>query len=301
MTTANVDTLVLGELKCWRITTAQAELVIAQQGAQILRYQRAGQAPLLWLSEQALFKQGKSVRGGVPVCWPWFGHLQRNPEAVQAMYDAEPAPAHGLVRGRDWQLLGMQEQGDTVRVEFDMPQAQGALPDWPHSVELRLCVTMGETLEVTLSNRNLGAQPVTISQALHTYFAVSDVRQVQVHGVEELTYIETLADWQQRTQQSALTFAGETDRIYLDPPTLLSIVDPQHDRRTTLHTQGSRSAVIWNPWTERAAELPDMADEAWQGMLCIETANAWHDVLTLAPGAHHALSVKISSAPLERR
>ena len=202
MTTANVDTLVLGELKCWRITTARAELVIAQQGAQILRYRKTGEPALLWLSEQALFKQGKSVRGGVPVCWPWFSNLRRNPEAVQAMYNGEPAPAHGLVRGFDWQLLGIEEQGDTVRLEFDMPQAQGGLPDWPHSVELRLCIALGDSLHITLSNRNLGAQPVTLSQALHTYFAVSDVRQVQVQGVEGLDYIETLADWEQRTQQA---------------------------------------------------------------------------------------------------
>lgn len=296
--TTTVETLTLGALECWRITTAQAELVIARQGAQILRYQRKGAAPLLWLSEEALFKQGKSVRGGVPVCWPWFGDLRRNPETVQAMYGGETPPAHGLVRGRDWQLLGVEERGDTVHLEFDLPEAQGSLPDWPHSVELRLKVTLGDTLQVTLSNRNLGPQPVTLSQALHTYFAVGDVRQVQVHGVEGLAYIETLADWEQRTQPGALTFAGETDRIYLDPPERLSIVDPRHDRRITLHTQGSRSAVIWNPWTERAKALPDMGDEAWQGMLCIETANAWHDVLTLAPGAHHSLSVTIGSESL---
>lgn len=298
MTPANVKTITLGALTCWHITTAQAELVIARQGAQILRYQRAGEAPLLWLSDEALFKQGKSVRGGVPVCWPWFGDLRRNPEAVQAMYTGEPPPAHGLVRGRDWQLLGVEQRGDTLHLEFDMPEAQGALTDWPHSVELRLSIALGETLEVTLGNRNLGTQPVTLSQALHTYFAVSDVCQVQVQGVEGLAYIETLADWAQRTQQGALAFAGETDRIYLDPPECLSIVDPGHDRRITLHTQGSRSAVIWNPWTERATALPDMADEAWQGMLCIETANAWHDVLTLAPGACHSLSVWIGSQPL---
>ncbi|WP_296266962.1 D-hexose-6-phosphate mutarotase [Pseudomonas sp. UBA6562] len=296
--TTTVETLTLGVLECWRITTAQAELVVARQGAQILRYQRSGAAPLLWLSDEALFKQGKSVRGGVPVCWPWFGDLRRNPETVQAMYSGEPPPAHGLARGRDWQLLGIEERGDTVHLEFDLPEAQGALPDWPHSVELRLSVALGDTLQVTLSNRNLGPQPVTLSQALHTYFAVGDVRQVQVQGVEGLAYIETLADWEQRTQQGALAFAGETDRIYLDPPERLSIVDPQHDRRITLHTQGSHSAVVWNPWTERAAALPDMGNEAWQGMLCIETANAWHDALTLAPGARHSLSVTIGSESL---
>lgn len=298
MTSANVESLLHGELNCWRITTRDAELLIAQQGAQVISYQRFGEPPVLWLSDQALFNKGKSVRAGVPVCWPWFGNLQRNPAAVQAMYHDEQAPAHGLVRGRDWQLLGIEASGETVRIEFALPEAQGELPGWPHTVELTLVIELGSSLELTLTSRNLGDAEVTISQALHSYFAVSDVRKVEVHGVEGLNYIETLADWAQRSQQGALTFSGETDRIYLQAPDRLSIVDTPHNRRITLHTRGSNSAVIWNPWTERAADLPDMADDGWQGMLCIETANAWDDVITLAPGASHALGVKISSEPL---
>ena len=104
MSTPKVESEQHGELNCWRITTDSAELLVAQQGAQVLSYQRLGEPPLLWLSEQAIFKQGKSVRAGVPVCWPWFGQLSRNPQAAQAMYQGAEQPAHGMVRGRDWQL-----------------------------------------------------------------------------------------------------------------------------------------------------------------------------------------------------
>lgn len=298
MSTPKVESEQHGELNCWRITSDTAELLIAQQGAQILSYQRLGEPPLLWLSEQAIFKQGKSVRAGVPVCWPWFGNLKRNPSAVQAMYGAEEAPAHGLVRGRDWQLLGIEGSGDSVRVEFTLPDTQGNLPGWPHNVELTLTIVMAEQLSITLSSYNLDNVPVTISQALHSYFAVSDVREVTVEGVDSLAYIETLADWEQRTQQGDLGFAGETDRIYLQTPEQLSIVDPNWNRRICLNSSGSRSAVIWNPWVGRAAELPDMADDGWQRMLCIETANVWDDVVTLAPGATHSLSLKIDSERL---
>ncbi|MNE73666.1 putative glucose-6-phosphate 1-epimerase [compost metagenome] len=124
------------------------------------------------------------------------------------------------------------------------------------------------------------------------------MREVQVEGVDGLGYIETLADWAQRTQQGNLGFAGETDRIYLQAPEQLSIVDPNWNRRIRLTSSGSRSAVIWNPWIARAAELPDMADDGWQRMLCIETANVWDDVVTLAPGATHSLSVSIASENL---
>ena len=298
MATFKVETEQHGELNCWRISSDRAELLIAQQGAQILSYQRVGEPPLLWLSDQAIFRQGKSVRAGVPVCWPWFGNLQRNPQSVQSLYRGEQAPAHGLARTRDWQLLGIEESGSELRIEFGLPEAQGDLPDWPHDVELKLLVVLGDELELSLTSRNMGNTPVTISQALHSYFAVSDVRQARVEGVEGLAYIETLADWEQRQQQGALTFAGETDRIYLDTPTTLSIVDPHWSRRITLTSSGSRSAVIWNPWTERAKELADMADDGWQRMLCIETANVMGDVVTLAPGASHTLGVSIGSKPL---
>ncbi|MFV3380849.1 D-hexose-6-phosphate mutarotase [Pseudomonas sp. NY15354] len=298
MATFQVETEQHGELNCWRITSNHAELLIAQQGAQVLSYQRLGEPPLLWLSDQAIFRQGKSVRAGVPVCWPWFGNLQRNPQAVQAMYHGEQAPAHGLARTRDWQLLGIEEAAEGLRIEFSLPQALGDLPGWPHEVELKLLIEMGTQLKMTLSSLNQGNDSVTISQALHSYFAVSDVRQARVEGVDNLGYIETLADWELRQQHGALGFAGETDRIYLQTPDLLKIVDPQWNRRITLHSTGSRSAVIWNPWTERARELTDMADDGWQRMLCIETANVWDDAVTLAPGASHSLSVTIASEAL---
>ncbi|MFY9961507.1 D-hexose-6-phosphate mutarotase [Pseudomonas sp.] len=298
MSTPKVESEQHGELNCWRITTDSAELLVAQQGAQVLSYQRLGEPPLLWLSEQAIFKQGKSVRAGVPVCWPWFGQLSRNPQAVQAMYQGAEPPAHGLVRGRDWQLLGIAETGDTVRVDFNLPDTQGDLPGWPHNVELKLSIVLGEQLTIALTSYNLDNVPVTISQALHSYFAVSDVREVNVEGVDGLRYIETLADWESRAQQGDLGFAGETDRIYLQAPKKLSIVDPAWNRRIHLSSSGSRSAVIWNPWTDRAAQLTDMANDGWQRMLCIETANVWDDVVTLAPGATHTLSLTLGSEPL---
>lgn len=298
MSTPKVESEQHGELNCWRITSNHAELLVAQQGAQVLSYQRLGEPPLLWLSDQALFKRGKSVRAGVPVCWPWFGNLQRNPLSVRQQYQDREAPAHGLVRGRDWQLLGIDSSGDTLHLSFSLPETRGELPGWPHKVELTLDIRMGEHLDLSLTSHNLGDASVTLSQALHSYFAVSDVRSVHVEGVKGLDYIETLADWEQRTQQTDLTFSGETDRIYLDTPVGLSIVDPAWNRRIRLETRGSRSAVIWNPWTERAAQLPDMADDGWQRMLCIETANVWDDIVELAPGTRHTLGLTLSSEHL---
>ena len=299
MSTPNVEAVKLDELNCWRIRHGQAELLVAQQGAHILSYQLAGQPPLIWLNDEAVFKTGKSIRAGVPVCWPWFGVFDRNPQSVQAMRVSNDAPsAHGFVRAMDWELGGIEAEGDSLKVEFLLPYPDGGFPGWPHQVDLTLSIRLDEQLHIHLTSHNRGAETVSISQALHSYFAVSDVREVHVEGVGGLKYIETLDNWKTVTQTGDLRFTGETDRIYLDAPPLLSIVDPAWERRIELTSTGSRTAVIWNPWIDRAAAFSDMADDGWQRMLCIETANVMDDVVNLKPGASHTLGVSVGSKPL---
>ena len=296
MNTPNVEAVKLDQLNCWRIRQGQAELLVAQQGAHILSYQLAGQPPLIWLNDEAVFQTGKSIRAGVPVCWPWFGNFERNPPSVQAMrVSDQPASAHGLVRALDWELEGIETEGDSLNVVFALPVPENGLPGWPHQVDLKLNIRLDEQLQIDLTSHNWGTDSVTISQALHSYFAVSDVRNVHVEGVDGLQYIETLDNWNTVTQHGDLRFSGETDRIYLNTPDKLSIVDPAWERRIELTARGSRSAVIWNPWIERAAAFSDMADDGWQRMLCIETANVLGDVVTLAPGESHTLGVSIAS------
>ncbi|CAM3458038.1 D-hexose-6-phosphate mutarotase [Pseudomonas floridensis] len=296
---SSVEPVQYDELNCWRIRHGDAELLVAQQGAHILSYQRDGQQPLIWLNEEAVFKQGKPIRAGMPICWPWFGNLERNPESVQAMrQSAEPAKAHGEVRALDWEMLGVGEDGAALLVEFVLPQAEGKLPGWPHNVALKLSIRLDDALNVSLVSYNCGTEAVTISQALHTYFAVSDSRQVSVEGLDGLRYIETLENWEEREQSGDLTFTGETDRIYLDTPGLLSIVDPHWQRRIQIHSSGSNSAILWNPWIEKTSRFTDMAADGWQRMVCVETANVLSDVVTLAPDDMHILNVSIWSEPL---
>ena len=291
--------LKMGELDCWHFIHGQAQLLIAKQGAQVLSYQTGDEQPIIWLNEKAQYTHGKGIRTGMPVCWPWFGNLALNPPSVQAMYHShEPAPAHGLVRTREWELLDFDDAGEALHIELGLPLVDGGLPGWPHHVALTLSIRLDTHLHLSLTSHNRGDSPVSISQALHSYFAVSDVRQVHVDGVDGLTYIETLDDWKHVKQSGDLSFSGETDRIYLDTPDTLSIVDPQWARRIDLKSRGSRSAVIWNPWVEKTARFSDMAANGWQRMLCIETANVMDDVITLEPGASHTLGVSISSTPL---
>lgn len=298
-TLPTVEQLVVDELVCWRVHTRHAELLLTQQGAQVLSYQPHGEEPVIWLSSQAGYQKGKAVRGGVPVCWPWFGDLRRNPAEIQGMHQGGPiCPAHGLVREREWQLLGIDSEGPAVRLDFALDTSSEPLSGWPHAAELKLSILLDERLQMTLSTRNLGDSPLALSQALHSYFAVSDIREVEVEGLSGCRYIETLEDWQQRKQQGNIRFNGETDRIYLDTPRRMSILDRAWKRRIELDVSGSSSAVVWNPWIDKSRRLSQFDGDAWQGMLCIETARVMDDFLVLKPGDEHRMELKVSSKSL---
>lgn len=296
LTAKQVERIELEQLVCWRVCSPQAELLVAEQGAQLLSYRRYGEPPVIWLSEQARYLRGQGVRGGVPVCWPWFGDLQRNPPAVQVMVQGE-APFHGLTRTLDWQLLEMQEAGEQVSLSLGLDLPNG-LPGWPHAASVRLDIQLGDDLQLRLITRNPGSTPLAISQALHSYFAVSDIRQVRVRGLDGCGYIETLEDWAPRVQQGDLQFSGETDRIYHALPARLLLDDPQWQRRIVLESSGSSSAILWNPWIDKSQRLSQFDADAWQGMLCIETANVLDDFVLLAPGAEHVLGLRVVSEKL---
>ncbi len=276
----------------WRLRCGQAQLDICQQGAQILSYfPNINQPALIWLSDCAQYAQGQGVRGGVPVCWPWFGDIQCNPSAVQKMTSAN-APFHGLARTMDWQLLNSSADNDGVQLTLQLDASQG-LAGWPHAARLQLQIEVAECLTIRLHNHNLGSEPLAISQALHTYFAVSDIRQVAVQGLAGCSYHETLENWQLREQAGALSFTGETDRVYLQVPEHVQIIDKGWQRRIHLRAQGSSSAIVWNPWIDKAQTLSGFASAAWQQMLCIENANVQNDHLLLAPGARHCLQLEL--------
>ncbi|WP_022966950.1 D-hexose-6-phosphate mutarotase [Denitrificimonas caeni] len=277
----------------WRLRFGSAQLDICQQGGQILSYfADIEQPPLIWLSDCAEYLRGQGVRGGVPVCWPWFGDIQRNPLAVQKMTTVG-APFHGLARTLDWQLIHSSAAKNGVQLSLQLDASQG-LSAWPHAAILQLHIELGERLTIRLDNHNLCSEPLAISQALHTYFAVSDIRKVTVQGLAGCPYHETLEQWQPREQIGDLSFSGETDRVYLDVPTHLQIVDQGWQRRIHLRTQGSESAIVWNPWIAKAQMLSGFSNDAWQQMLCIENANVLADHLLLAPNQRHSLTLELS-------
>ncbi len=295
--TPTAERFIQDDLALWRITTPHGQALVAEQGAQLLSYVPDGEQPLVWLSEQARYVRGESVRGGVPVCWPWFGDLERNPAQVRAGVHADlhaQAPKHGFVRTQDWTHAETSIETQAVTLVFRLDVVKGA-SGWSQPAHLTLRLRFADTLTVELGVTNESPEPMIVSQALHTYFAVSDVRQVQVLGVDGARFVDTLDDWQIKTQAGVLRFNGETDRIYLDVGKTLVIEDPGWSRSIQIQTAHSASAVIWNPWTDKAARLSQFADDAWQRMLCIETARVWDDLLTIAPGETGYMAVHVQT------
>jgi glucose-6-phosphate 1-epimerase len=281
------------ELDCLHIHTPHGVALMALQGAQLLSYTPAGGHPLIWLSEQATFKAGNAVRGGVPVCWPWFGVYDRNPPSVLDSVGAGPdAASHGVVRGVDWQLAEQRFEGDTAELVFtlDMPQGLGV---WRHASRLTLQARFGASIDLSLSTRNLGPDAYTVSLALHSYFAVSDSRRIAIDGLQGDRYIDTARGWQSGVETGPITIHEETDRIYPRVDNPIVIQDPQWRRSIHITPANSHSAIVWNPWIDKAARLSDYADDAWQRMVCVESARVLDDVLTVAPGAAETVGVNI--------
>lgn len=278
------------ELPALRVRNHHADALIALQGAQVLEYTPRGQQPVLWLSETAEFRRGAAVRGGIPVCWPWFGDLARNPEPVRTLITGL-APAHGLVRARDWTLSNIVETDTHTEITLCYPGT--ALPShW--RAELSLTIAIGATLQLRLSTRNAGAVPLHFTQALHTYFAISDINEAEILGLDHSPYLDTLEQWRERRQAGTLRVEGEVDRIYLDTPEHIEIRD-KNWRRSLRIRSNSRSAVVWNPWIEKSKRLSQFKPDAWQRMLCIESANVMGDSVRLERGAEHQLELQIGS------
>jgi glucose-6-phosphate 1-epimerase len=257
---------------------------ICLYGGQVLSYLPTGESEdLLFLSRQAWFQEGKAIKGGIPVCWPWFGP---DPEGAGR-------PAHGLARTRLWRLAdgALQEDGSTwVRLELELDEAARAA--WPQPLDLSLEVTVGPVLTLALTTRNRGAEPVTVTQGLHTYFRVGDVTRAAVHGLDGRRYIDKLDGGAEKTQDGPVTISGEVDRIYTGVEGHLVLEDPALGRSVRIASGGSASAVVWNPWVETARAMADLGDEDYRELLCVETTNAGPDAVEVPADGEHCLMAR---------
>jgi glucose-6-phosphate 1-epimerase len=262
-----------------------AELYL--HGAHLCRWQPRSQPhPVLWMSGRSRFEAGAPIRGGVPICFPWFGPKAGDPSA----------PVHGVVRISSWNLDGVALEPDgSVIVRLSLDCGALANPHVPRDLVLAYELRLGHDLSMAFTVTNPGDAPITFEEALHTYLAVGDVRQVSVSGLEGAIYVDKVDGAKRKTQTDALiTIAGETDRLYLDTGAAVTLTDPGLGRRIRVEKTGSRSSVVWNPWVAKSRAMADFGDDEWPGMICIETANAADNAVTVPPHASHSMTATLS-------
>ena len=272
-----------GGLTMVEVSNAQATATIALQGAHLLTWAPKGQQPVIWLSTAAKFAPGKSVRGGIPICWPWFG-----PHESEKSF-----PAHGYARTVEWDVVETEALANgATRLLFRFNGNEASAKMWPHNTPCDYQLTIGAALEMELLTRNQEKTPVTIGQALHTYFAISNIREVAVDGLDGCPYLDKVDGFKRKQQDGAVSFSGETDRIYLDSTADCLIDDAAMKRRIRISKRSSASTIAWNPWIEKAEQMGDLGERSYLGMVCVESANAADDVATIPAGGEHLLYVR---------
>ncbi len=274
-----------GGLQRVLVETPLAEAEIYRHGAHVTHFQPRGQKPVLFMSEKSSFEAGKPIRGGVPICFPWFG----------AREDGRPGPAHGFARLLEWELTGAEEAGDgDIEIHLRLVSREATHKEWAGDFELNYAVRIGTALSLKLDVRNTSNQEMRIEEALHTYLAVSDVRKASIEGLAGVTYSDRVGTPHTETEGAkAIRITAETDRIYLNTRSTCVVDDPGWGRRVVVEKSGSNTTVVWNPWIAKAKAMPDFGDEEWPGMLCIETCNVREFGVTLAPGQSHTMGAVI--------
>ncbi|MDR0283478.1 MAG: D-hexose-6-phosphate mutarotase [Propionibacteriaceae bacterium] len=260
---------------------------IYHHGAHVTDWTPTGERPVLWLSEHAQFKSGSAIRGGVPICWPWFGGGQRG----------TASPLHGFARLTNWYLVRTDETAESVTATYLLVNARRDKFDF--SYRLTYVVSFGRELTATLTVRNTDVRRFTFEAALHAYLAVGDIRQLTVTGLEDTEFLDRVAGHEigPHHQTGDVTFEGETDRIY-HATGEIGLADPVIGRRLSLTRTGSEDAVVWNPWVAKAHAMTDFGDDEWTSMVCVETANVAEHAVTLHPGREHVMGFTLRTAPL---
>ncbi len=270
------------------INNARAHATVSTYSGQLLSYRpKDRQEDLLFVSDKAYYEAGKAIKGGIPVCWPWFGPDPEN----------RGRPAHGFVRNRQWQVSGSESLADgSTKIILSITDSEATRALWPHPFRLDIEITVGDTLRVELVTHNTGNDSITISQALHSYFRVGDITSVSVLGLDGINYIDKANDSARKTQAGPLTISSEVDRIYTDTSGDLTIDDASLERKISIASSGCSTAVVWNPWVNIAASMADLGDDDYLQMLCVETANAGPETVTITAGDCYRLSAEYSIA-----
>jgi glucose-6-phosphate 1-epimerase len=268
------------------ITTAEAAGEVYLHGAHVTSWKPRGAEEVLFVSTQSRWEDGRAIRGGVPICFPWFAEKADDPSA----------PMHGFVRTKGWQLESIVQDGEAVTISLFTESDESTKRWWPADFHLAYRATFGAELSLELVLTNTGSAALRFEEALHTYFRVGDIEKARLLGLDGVAYLDKTDRNREKVQAGPLTIVSETDRIYLNTSHAIELEDQALRRRVRLARENSRTAVVWNPWVQKAKALSDFGDAEWTQMICIETSNVSAFAVDLAPGQQHHMKAIIHVA-----
>jgi D-hexose-6-phosphate mutarotase len=273
-----------GDIPWLELSNPLGYIELCLQGAHLTRWRTQSGRQVFWMSKKARMQRAKAIRGGVPLCWPWFG---AHPEVADF-------PAHGIARIALWQPVSLRRDASghaVLELVLDSDQLDDSLQRlWPFASRLTYRIELGASLRLQLTTLNRSDHDLPVSQALHTYFSVGDLASARVSGLEQVEYLDKPSGFTRcPAAGEAIRFDAEVDRIYAAAPDPVTLSD--QGNITRIHPEGSRSTVVWNPGEAVAATMDDIPSGGYREFACIETANAADDAVSLAPGASHTLGV----------
>lgn len=279
-----------GGLPLYVIENPLGRMVICEQGAQVLSFTPAGKKDLLWFSPLTEFCLGKPVRGGIPVCLPWFGIDQRN----------NKNPKHGFARNVNWQLANIADaddiqQGACTRIEFVLDRfQQQPHPLFSYPFNAKLIFLMGDSLSIHLQLSNTGSQAMPLTWALHSYHPVTDLTSARISGLDGCEYLDNACGLKRCIQEGDVSFNGEVDRVYINAGDTQNITSNTADNASiTINAMGCASAIVWNPGLEKSAMLKDLGLDNFKQFVCLERGNVFDNEVLLAPNETHQASLQI--------
>lgn len=276
-----------GGLPKIRITNRAAEAEIYLHGAQVTSWKPEGAEEVIFLSQESRWESGRAIRGGIPVCFPWF----------RAKADDPQAPAHGFVRTKAWQFDSIAtEENGAVTVACSTESDASTRRWWPHDFRLVHRITLGRSMRLELIASNTGSSVLRFEEALHTYFRVGQAQNVRIDGLDGVAYLDNTDANREKVQAGALVMTAPTDNAYLKTARAVALVDPVLRRRIRTEKENSATTIVWNPWQAGAASLSDLGADEWRQMVCVEASNILGSAISLAPGEQHAMRVTLSLA-----
>lgn len=273
-----------GGLPKVRIATVAASGEMYLHGAHVTSWKPEGANEVLYVSPRSLWQDGAAIRGGVPVCFPWFGNKSDDPSA----------PAHGFVRTKSWHLDSIEKNGDEVSVAMFTDSSKSTQKWWPSDFRLLYRATFGAELVLELIVTNTGTAPLRFEEALHAYYKVGDATKTSISGLDHTQYLDKTDSFREKTQSGDVLIKAETDRVYLDTEKPLRMVDGVLHRKTVVTKENSRTTVIWNPYPEKAAALKDLGQDQWKSFVCMEVTNVGEYAVELAPGEKHRMVARVT-------